>query len=197
MAKLAKGIKRKLTGNNPELKIDFKQLTGVDLSNFPVMKESISQDILDKILERTADGDSWNGRKFKSPYSKQYQATDEFKAFGKSANKVNLNLTGGMLGLMDVKETSGKDATIGWFDREEAAKAHGHITGAPDGPKVKRDFFGINESEAKQILREYGRDLAAIRDTIAGDKKASEQRTQLQNRILGFIQALRSGSDEG
>lgn len=140
--------------SNPRLKIDLKEIFGVDIDN-DALKQSINQSILDKILRRTSESLDVNEKKFK-PYSKQYKKSDDFIAFGKS-NEVNLRLTGDMLELMDVIDESKNTTTIGWRDSDEAQKAHGHITG--NGRLPKRDFFGLSSVDIQELKFEFGDDV--------------------------------------
>lgn len=113
-------------------------------------KTAFAQAAIDKILERTSDGEGNNGRPLKKPYSKIYQASLDYRAAGKSANEINMALSGDMLGSIQVLEESGSRVTIG-LTGNEAAKAHGHMTGA-EGRLPVRPFFGLNKSEIEEIV---------------------------------------------
>jgi hypothetical protein len=184
MASLPKGMKRTVSQDNPELKINFEKLTGADLTKFPALRQSLVQDILDKIVERTKKKSiGWTGVKFPK-YSTSYTKTDEFKAFGKT-NKVNLTLTGGMLDLMDETSATKTTAVLGWDDDDEAAKAHGHITGSVG---KTRDFFGVSKSEMDKILKENKRELDTAKELNESGKKP--EASALEQRILQFITGL-------
>lgn len=157
MAKKRLAQTRSLGKNNPELRVNLKDIFKKTIPDDSALREEIGQAILDRIVKRTSEGKDRNNKEFRG-YSKEYIKSDEFKSFGKSKGKVNLQLTGDMLGLMDIKETSQNTITIGWDDSDEAAKAHGHITGSKSGPKVKRDFFGLTKD-----------DIAIIRDKFKDD----------------------------
>lgn len=116
-------------------------------------KERIAQAIIDKIIANSEAGVDRNGRDLPK-YSKGYEASSAFAAFGKS-NKPDMTLTGDMLGQIDVLSMSGDTIKIGWEDPEQSAKAHGNITGR-EGLRKKRDFFGLTATEIKEILKEYG-----------------------------------------
>lgn len=120
------------------------------------LREQIAQDLLDKILERAESGVDINGKRFKG-YSKQYINSDSFKAFGKDPSKVNLRLTGDMLELLDVIQSSPDEVVLGWTDVGEAKKAYGHIEGT--GKLPKRDFFGLTNSDIQDIKRIYKTEL--------------------------------------
>lgn len=148
-------IERTLDGNNPVLKIDLAETLGTD--NVPESVASgIGQAVIDKIRKRTQeDNENKNGTNFK-PYSDEYIESTDFKAFGKSKSDVNLTASGDMLGLMDIINFDGRILEIGWSDPDQAAKAHGHITGKNgEVPKMKRDFFGIQVQELEQIASEF------------------------------------------
>lgn len=178
----------KLKKNNVELTLNLNEEFGIDFSGKTALKEFIGQAIIDRMVERTKDGKAVGGKKdLRKPYSKTYQASDDFKAAGKKANDVNLTLTGDMLGLIDIKEIKGNTIKIGWNDPEQNAKAHGHMTGK-DGkvPKMKRKFFGVTKEELKDIKRKYKKDLdSAIK------LKQSEGTQAFNERILSLIDELK------
>jgi len=129
------------------MRVNLKELFGTSLPKDPKLRDAIAQSIIDKIVNRTTkDNTGWDGREFKG-YSKSYKKSDNFGIFGKSANKVNLTLTGDMLGNMDVSE-SNTDAIEIKIDRSDAPKAFNHITG---DTLPKRDFFGLSKSEMREI----------------------------------------------
>lgn len=145
---------RKLSGKNPKLVIDLSKMFGQRVPDSEAFRQGVGQAIIDRIRERTSGNIDRKGNRFKN-YSKLYAQSLEFRAAGKAKNDPNLRLTGDMLGLMDVIDTSRNSITIGWPDADEAAKAHGHITGAKDGPKVKRDFFGLPDSDYKNLTSDF------------------------------------------
>lgn len=143
--------------NRVEQKIELKELfRGVDLSNRD-LKEFIGEAIIDYMRERTLSGQgvrfSESGRgtsvTFKN-YSKAYTESDDFKAFGKSKNEVNLKLTGDMLGLMDIVDVGKDSITIGWNDDDQNPKAFNHITG---DTVPSRPFFGVSKNELSEIAK--------------------------------------------
>jgi hypothetical protein len=157
----------KITKSNIEQEIDLKEIFGVDFRNKRSLKEALAQAIIDKMVSRTESGKGISfgkdgrGRKvkLKSPYSKEYSKSDDFKAFGKSRSNVNLKLTGDMLGSIDVKSVSGNKVRVGITDEEEILKAFNHSTG---DTVPKRPFFGVSKSELLQIKREFGSDIREI-----------------------------------
>lgn len=159
MAKLKDQV-RKLSGNNPELKVNLRKIFGERIPRSGPLRDQITQEILDLIIDRTKSGKDINSRRFPA-YSKSYKNSEEFRAFGKSEGRVNLTLTGDMLGLMDSKESTRDTETFGWTDREEAAKAHGHITG---NVGKTRDFFGLRASEIREIRNKFKDQIARINE---------------------------------
>ena len=135
---------------DPKLKVNLKEIFGTNVDS-PFTRAQIGQAILDKILARTDGSRDVDGKQFKK-YSKEYMKSDSFQAFGKSG-KVNLRLTGDMLELMDIKDESSSDITVGWNDGVEGSKAHGHITGGGNLPV--RDFFGLTNKQVAELKREF------------------------------------------
>lgn len=133
---------------------------GIDLSGKSSLKLAMAQAVLDKMLDKTADGKSRTGNKF-TKYSKSYSESDAFKSAGKSRNKVNLELSGDMLGLVDLIDETNNTVTLGWGDDDEAGKAHGHIVGANFLPV--RDFFGLNQKDIDEIKSRFRSDINEIK----------------------------------
>ena len=158
---------------------------GISLKDKPALREALGQALLDKMLERTESGKSRLNKPFRK-YSKAYKESDDFKASGKGST-VNLTLSGDMLGLLDITEQSDNTITLGWDDSDEAAKAHGHITGDPNGPRVKRDFFGLTNSDIATIKSEFESEFKEV------------QRSRGENRdeaALSLIAAIRESFGE-
>jgi hypothetical protein len=141
----------KLSESEVSQTIDLKELTGVNMSEFPAAKEAIAQAFIDKIVERTQDGKDVDGKDFAKKYSKAYKDSLAFDAFGKT-NKVNMTLSGEMLGTIDVVESKGNKIKIGWSDAENNAKAFNHNSG---DTVPKRQFFGVTDKELAEIKREF------------------------------------------
>lgn len=140
--------KRKLSKYNATLEINLRSLLGKTPPIDEEFRDAVAQKAIDIIEKRTKSGKDWKGNEFKS-YSSQYKASDDFKAFGKTS-KVNLTLTGDMLGLLDkISDTRDKIA-LGWDDATESAKAANHIQGVT---VKKRDFFNLNDDELKTLRR--------------------------------------------
>lgn len=178
--------------NRVEQKIELKDIfRGVDLSNRD-LKEYIGEAIIEYIRERTADG---KGVKFNDDgrassvnlkkYSKTYIDSDEFKAFGKSKDQVNMTLTGDMLGLMDIVNVGKDSVTIGWNDDEQIPKAYNHIVG---DTVPSRPFFGISKSELNELAKDLRLDVRQA-DKIAKSGGMDDLRD--------FLQGLRDDLENG
>ena len=151
---MAKVEKRNLSGKNPRLEINLNELFGRRVPDSVAFREGVGQAVIDAIRKRTKENVDRNGSRFKN-YSKEYSKTTEFKAANKSISNPNLKLTGDMLGFMDIIDSSRNKIVIGWDDREEQLKAHGHITGANPGPRVRRDFFGLPQDDYNKLKRGF------------------------------------------
>lgn len=182
------GQTRSLTGNDPTLKINLKEIFGIDFSDRPALKASITQEFIDTIVSRTQEErKQWTGTKM-AGYSKEYAKTLEARATGKTAGQAaNLTLTGSMLGTLDVVSETDNTVTLGWTESEEAEKAHGHITGSVG--KV-RDFFAVNSKEVDQIKREFSTEISIA-------KESDEATGPLSGAILALINRLGSDNDGG
>lgn len=151
-------IKRNLSQSEVSLEIDLKKAFGKSV-NDPAIQRSIAESFIQKILDRTAKGIGVDGNgqevKLKSPYSKEYTESLEFKAFDKSKNKVNMQLTGSMLSSIDLISVNNGIMTIG-IENEDAPKAHGHMTGADGSRKLPvRPFLGITDKDIEEIKKEF------------------------------------------
>lgn len=165
--------KRKITQT-----IDLNEVVGSDISSDEILVTKIGQAIIDYIDTRVEDGMGLGREKLKSPYSKSYSESLNFKAAGKSRSHVNMRLSNDMMAAIDIVEKKGAKITYGITDPEEAAKAYGHQTGfeghptIPEG-KYKRPFFGVTKDEIKKyILDEFKDEINAKKVTSAeGIKK--------------------------
>ena len=111
-------------------------------------KQSIGQALIDRIIDRTESGKGLNGKNLKSPYSDAYADSLDFKAFGKSKNKVNMTLTGDMLASIDILSSTRDTITIG-IEGDEAPKAFNHQTG---DTVPKRRFFGVTRKDIETAV---------------------------------------------
>lgn len=176
--------------------INLKDEFGVDFRGMNSLKEAIGGAIIERIRERTKSGQGMSfdsggrGRpvKLKSPYSKAYADSLDFKAFGKSRGNVNMTLTGDMLGLMDVIQIDGNKITIGWDDPTENPKAYNHSVG---DTVPRRPFFGVSKKELQEIKKEFGSEIReAIRTRDTEGHKAFERR------VAGLLDLIRGDDGE-
>ncbi len=130
-------------------RINLSRFFKEDLTGNEAVKQAIAGKIIDLIVERTQAGKDANGGRLKSPYSDAYASSLDFKAWGKSKNKVNMELTGGMMGSLEVIDSTGNEIIIGWTDKTENAKAYNHNKGIT---VPKREFFGVSDSEFKEKI---------------------------------------------
>lgn len=143
--------------------VDLNKLFGVDVSNDPGLAQSFGQAMIDEILDRTEDNVGVNGRPLKD-YSEEYIDSKTFKRRFKSPGDVNMKLRGTMLGTLTVKDDGGGKVTIGWNDSTENAKAYNHHTG---DTLPRRPFFGVNQSELRNLREEFKPDISVIKERSA------------------------------
>ena len=137
-----------------------KQILKISKKYSPAEREAISLDIVDYILQRTADGKGKGGKKFGPPkgYSKAYRDSTEYKEAGKR-NFINLKLTGDMLAeLTPLPNKSGEVAYGYEAGSGQLGKAEGNVLGTY-GQKRRvapsRDFMGLTQKELGKILKNY------------------------------------------
>lgn len=144
--------------NEVSQSFDLNEITGVDLSQEPDLKNRIGQAIIDKIVNRYKGGKDLRGNNF-AEYAESYKKSDTFEAFGKG-NNVNMTLTDDMSSALDIVEDSGGEIKIGWGDTTNNAKAYNHMTG--DTVK-KRQFFGIQKKQVSEIVKEFKGDIDRLK----------------------------------
>lgn len=178
-----------------EQTIDLKEVFGTDFRGMRSLREAIGEAILNRIRERSQSGQgvSFSGNRarpvtLKTPYSKEYADSLDFKAFGKSRSNVNMTLTGDMLNLMDIKRQNGNSITIGWNDSTENAKAFNHSTG---DTVPRRPFFGVSKTELSDIKKEFKSEIQS-----AIDAKSSQGRRAFEQRVADIFQELRAVEPE-
>lgn len=124
----------------------------------PSERELIADEVIHFIQERTKKGLNKNNKQMPG-YTKDYIDSVEFKAAGKSAGKVDLTLTGDMLGALSLLSHKKGKIMIGFENGTfENAKADGNIRGTYGGSKPtrkKRDFLGITQADLALILDKY------------------------------------------
>jgi hypothetical protein len=172
----------KVSKKNIYQKINLKELFGVDFGNDTDLKEYVGQLIIEKIRQRTEAGVDIDGDAFKA-YSKKYIESLPFKAFGKDDGAVNMTLSGDMLGLMDIIDSTRNVITIGWSDETNKLKAANHNGGYT---LPKRTFFGVTEKELKAIVNETEDDIKE-----ALNIKKTEGDTAYQEKLSDLIGNLK------
>jgi hypothetical protein len=179
----------KFKKNKVSQTINLKDTFGIDFRGKDSLKQAVGQAIIDRIVTRTESGKgmSFSGQKgrpvkLKSPYSKSYANSEDFKAFGKSKSKVNMSLTGDMLASMDITGIDGNSITISFEGETENAKAFNHSTG---DTVPKRPFFGVNNSELKKIKSEFAPD---IKEALKTQK--NEGKKAFDNAVLALINKI-------
>lgn len=168
-------------------RFNLKEIFGVDLSDYPEIRQSVASAIIEKIVTRTKDGYAIGGNRELKEYSLEYKNSLNFKAAGKKPSDVNMTLNGDMLDTLTLIDETNNTITIGWDDDLQSAKAFNHNTGDTKG-MPRRPFFGLNKTEitdlksqfkseiraAVKTLKEEGRDaatekLSTLIDDLAGD----------------------------
>lgn len=129
--------------------------------------------------ERVDSGKGLNGVKLKSPYSKAYSDSLNFKAAGKSSTEVNMKLSGDMMSSIDLLSEDGATIEIGIDNETQAIKAYGNQTGFEGHPTIKgpkRPFFGVSVDELKtKILPKFQDKINASEVTKASELFAEKQ----------------------
>lgn len=172
MMKMKKMPSRKKAG---ELNISLDEISQeIDLTNYLGRKPTASEKrafaelAIDRINNRTLDGETVNGGKFKR-YTKKYA---DFK--GVTRDSVDMFLDGDMLDSIGRRTSKEKSSTV-FIQIEkglQTKKAFNHNTG---DTLPKRPFFGLTDDEAKQIAENIkeareesvGITLAALRSALS------------------------------
>jgi hypothetical protein len=160
---------------------DLEEITGRDLSDDDALIDQIGKDIAEFIRKRADANKGIGGKALRSPYSKSYAESTEFKAHGKSPQNVNMRLTGEMLEAINVLDIHGNTLVVG-IEGEQAPKAHGHMTGRNgEVPAMKREFFGLTRSELKnEILSKYKSEIA---DTPSAKTRVGDFESEIEREI--------------
>lgn len=147
--------KRVITKNKTEQKINLRTLLGRKPTDEE--KTLFAELSVELINNRTLDGDNIDGKKFSAtaPYSKDYAAKK-----GVPITAVDMFLKGDMLDsirpLADTRDT----VSFGISGGLDAKKSHRHNTGSKGMPK--REFFGITQKEAANIVDAIGDDTEEV-----------------------------------
>lgn len=166
--------------------IDFEKELGIDISDNEELKLAIGQAIIDRIEERSLSGKNNSGKKLPA-YSKGYIESRDFDLYGKSPSRRDMTLRGDMLEAIDILGTDGNGVVIGFDNGLDSEKAHGQMTGQNGKWKKKREFFGVNKRELKEIKEQFA-------DMIEEEKDNQDTDTISDIDLLDFIQA--GGSDD-
>lgn len=177
----------KVSKKTIEQVIDLGEIFGVDATDAPALKESLAQAIIDYIVERTQSGKAYGGGKLKSPYSPEYVKSREFKAAGKSAGEVDLELTGDMLASIGVLSTSGNKIKIGITDELQVLKAYNHQTG---DTVPARPFFGVTKTDLDQIGDDFSSDFDNLKST-------ADKTTGRQQKLLDLLSEIQGSEGSG
>ena len=167
--------------------IDLVEITGVDITKNPELMRKIEQDIIDYTIDRTHSGLGPGGKPWNAQsYSNEYKDSLAFKAAGKSG-QVDLDLTGDMLGSIDVLKEDGGKIKIGIAEDSQLDKAFGHQTGYKGHPtipqgKYKREFIGLTHTELKEILSQYKSEINQLK-TKGPEARVVDNQARLINAI--------------
>lgn len=175
-----------------EQEIDLMEIFGIDATDADSLKNALGQAIIDRIQARTESGKGLQfgagGRateiKLKAPYSKEYQKSREFKAAGKKANEVTMELTGDMVASVDM-QAPGNKIKIQITDETQVLKAYNHIVG---DTVPARPWFGISKDELKSIGQQFATEIDSL--------KTKDLETPRTQKLLDLLAAI-NGSDGG
>jgi hypothetical protein len=178
---MAQPIKRTIKTDEVSQEINLREALG-RFSQVPEIREAFVQAVIDRMVERTESSRDVTGKIF-DKYSKAYKDSLEFKAFNKS-NKVNMTLTGDMLGSIEKTSETRDKITVGVTGDENILKAFAHITGFEghkylDGKVKPRDFFGVTTKELNEIA-------ARFEPVVDEGGNANDQK--LVSRILSLLE---------
>ena len=164
--------------------VDLKEIFGTDIQRD--LGERLGTAFVDRIVKSAEGGKSPKGHALKK-YDDDYVASDEFKAAGKSKNKVNMTLYGDMLAQMEVLNFSDSKVTIGWQDSTQNAKAYAHMTGYRGHPTIKngtkREFFFVSQKMIDEVKEEFAGEVE--------ERSNSESNVAETLTALGIFQTVR------
>lgn len=113
---------------------------------------TLGKRIISFIKERTNNNLDKDNKRFKN-YSDSYASSLDFKIAGKSQTDPNLQLTGDMLGTLDVLNHSEGVIQIGYQTGDDNDRAAWQRENKQSG-YPKRDFLGIADKDLQRILAE-------------------------------------------
>ena len=137
--------------------------------------QTVAEEILNFIVERTKKGYGSDGEKFPG-YSPLYKASDAFKLGGKSS-KVDLTLSGEMLDSLEVLEAKRGKIVFGFAkDSDMNGRADGNCRGSygtsKDDPSKARNFMELSGKELAKIIRSLDILPRSVQNQIAKAAKA-------------------------
>jgi len=137
--------------------------------------QTVAEEILNFIVERTKKGYGSDGEKFPG-YSPSYKASDAFKLGGKSST-VDLTLSGEMLDSLEVLEAKRGKIVFGFAkDSDMNGRADGNCRGSygtsKDDPSKARNFMELSGKELAKIIRSLDILPRETQNKIAKDAKA-------------------------
>lgn len=147
-----------------------------------LQREAIGLDVVDFIIERTKNGLDINNEPF-APYKSSYKNTFEYKIGHGGNSKVNLSLTGEMLGTISIISHGIGYIKLGFEDAEAAKKAKWiqAPSGQKSGKQPPRKFFGISEKDLNKIINRHSSENVSFQ-TNATRSLADN----IVRKILGF-----------
>lgn len=121
----------------------------------PAQRAQLADLITEHIVDRTQRGIDKNGNAFPK-YSKEYIKSLDFKNAGKSAGRVDLQLSGDMLAALGLISSRNGQIIIGFQNgSRENDIAEGNILGSygrsPNSSKA-RDFLGIDQIKLRELI---------------------------------------------
>jgi hypothetical protein len=157
-------------------------LISIPTSFNATQREAIGIDIINRIVERTEAGLDVNGNPF-APYKQSYKQTLEYKIGHGNSSKVNLTLTGELLGSLSIISHGAGFIKLGFDDSSASEKAKWiqSPTGQKAGKQTPRKFLGISEKDLNKILAKYESSNVAFNTNAT--RELSEN---LIRRLLGF-----------
>lgn len=148
------------------------------------MRDQIGQAIIDRIVDRTAEGKAIGGqRDLKGPYSTAYKNSDDYADHGKSG-EINMELTGRMMDDIDIISETSNTIKVGFEERIEILKAFNHNTG---DTVPKRQFFGVNKTEITAIKKEFASELKELKESPPKEKKQTIGELIAEVNLLGDL----------
>lgn len=147
-----------------------------------VQRQAIGLDVIQFIIERTKNGLDINNNPF-AEYKQSYKNTLDYKIGHAASDKVNLTLSGEMLGTIRIISHGTGFIKLGFEDSEAAKKAQwvSSPTGQKAGKQSPRRFFGISQKDLNKIINTYKSNERAL--ATAQTKEVADKATR---KILGF-----------